>query len=145
MRENPSNIQKWLVESTTADVRSVLAGYCYDCADLDDSDIADIRRTVVCDSIILGLTRSQILLATAYLTEPPKATSPDYFFGVMERSLPIKRPPLCFLDEPLRVAAKMASDLDNQVKKELGLTWLYVAALHSVNAPALPQVSQEPT
>jgi len=144
--ENPPDVQKWLVEGTVADVRSVLAGYLYDGADLDDSDVADIRRTVVCDSIILGLTRSQILLASAYVMKLPKTTSPpDYFFGVMERSLPIKKPPLCFLDDPLRIAAKMAFDLDKQVTKKLGLTWLYVTAIGSVNAPELPQVDAEPS
>lgn len=145
MTENPPDVQKWLVDGTVADVRSVLAGYLYDGADLDDSDVADIRRSVVCDSIILGLTRSQILLASAYVTKPPKTTSqPDYFYGVMERSLPVKRPPLCFLDDPLRIAAKMAADLDKQVEKELGLTWLYVTAIGSVNEPGLPQIGSEP-
>lgn len=140
----PPDVKTWLVESTVADVRSVLAGYLYDGADLDDSDVADIRRSVVCDSIILGLTGSQILLATAYAAKLSKTTSePDYFFGVMERSLPVKRPPLCFLDDPLRVAAKMACDLDKQVVKELGLTWLYVTAIRSVNAPRLPQLEAD--
>lgn len=139
----PPDVKTWLVEGTVADVRSVLAGYLYDGADLDDSDVADIRRSVVCDSIILGLTRSQILLASAYLTKLPKTTSPDYFYGVLERTLPVKRPPLCFLDDPLRIAAKMAADLDKQVEKKLGLTWLYVTALRSVNQPGLPNVPQE--
>ncbi|MBV6489847.1 MAG: hypothetical protein CNCCGFBP_00221 [Fimbriimonadaceae bacterium] len=145
MTENPPDVQKWLVEGTVADVRSVLAGYLYDGADLDDSDVADIRRSVVCDSIILGLTRSQVLLSSAYMTRLPKTTSPDYYYGVMERSLPIKRPPLCFLDDPLRVAAKMAADLDKQVAKKLGMTWLYVTAIGSVNAPGLPQIEREPS
>jgi hypothetical protein len=145
MTERPPDVQKWLVESTVADVRSVLAGYCYDGADLDDSDVEDIRRSVVCDSIILVLTRSQILLASAYLMKLPKETSPDYFYGVMERSLPVKRPPLCFLDDPLKIAAQMAADLDKQVTKQLGLTWLYVTATRSVNEPGLPQVESEPS
>lgn len=139
----PPDVKTWLVDGTVADVRSVLAGYCYDHADLDVSDVRDIRRTAVCDSIIFGLSGSQILLGMAMSARVRKSTViPEYFLGVMERSLPFKSPPLCFVKNPVRTAARLAHQLDQLVAKRLGATWLYVSALGSVNPPSLPDVPQ---
>lgn len=139
----PSDVKTWLVDGTVADARSVLAGYCYDGADLDESDVRDIRRTVVCDAIIAGLTGSQVLLSMAMSARVRKTTAiPEYFIGVMERSLPFKSPPLCFVRTPVRTAARLAHQLDQLVEKRLGWVWLYVSALRSVNPPELPKIPQ---
>lgn len=139
----PSDVKTWLVDGTVADARSVLAGYCYDGADLDESDVRDIRRTVVCDAIIAGLTGSQVLLSMAMSARVRKTTAiPEYFIGVMERSLPFKSPPLCFVRTPVRTAARLAHQLDQLVEKRLGWVWLYVSALRSVNPPKLPEIPQ---
>lgn len=141
----PSDTKTWIVESTVADVKSVLAGLLYDGADLDENDVRDVRRTVVCDSIILGLTGSQILLPMAGSARVRQETKTgDYFLGVMERSLPWKDAPLCHLTNPVRTAARLAEQLDQLVAKRMGLTWLYVTALSSVNPPILPQIPNHP-
>jgi hypothetical protein len=140
---DPPNVKTWLVNGTVADVRSVLAGYCYDGADLDESDVRDIRRTAVCDAIIFGLTGSQILFGMAMSARVRKDTTiPEYYIGVMERGLPFKSPPLCFVKNPVRTAARLAHQLDQLVAKRLGMTWLYVSALGSVNAPSVPNLPQ---
>lgn len=141
----PSDIKTWIVESTVTDVKSVLAGHLYDGADLDESDVRDIRRTIVCDSIILGLTGSQILLPMAGSSRVRRETKiGEYFLGVMERSLPWKIAPLCLVRNPVRTAARLAEQLDQLVAKRMGLTWLYVSALNSVNPPNLPQIPNRP-
>jgi len=136
MNLEPSDYKTWLVDGTVADVRSVLAGYIYDGAPLDDSDITDIRRTVVCDAIIEGLTGKYSLLGIASRARVRKSTHiPGYFIGAMERGLPLKLPPLCHLRDPLRTAARLAHQLDQLVSERLGMTWLYVTAFNSVNEP----------
>lgn len=143
MTIEPPDVKTWLVDGTVADVKSVLAGYLYDKAQLDESDVRAIRRTVVCDAIIFGLKGTRILLGMAMRAKVRKTTDiPEYFIGVMERSLPIKRPPLCLLNDPLRTAARLAHQLDQLVAKRLGLTWLYVSAIKSVNPPGLPNLPQ---
>lgn len=141
MTLEPPDIKTWLVDGTVTDVKSVLAGYLYDKAQLDESDVRDIRRTVVCDAIIHGLTGSRILLGMALRAKVRKTTDiPEYFLGVMERSLPLKRPPLCLVNDPLRTAARLAHQLDQLVTKALGMTWFYVTAINSVNPPGLAEL-----
>jgi hypothetical protein len=142
----PSDIKTWIVESTVSDVKSVLAGHLYDGADLDESDVRDIRRTVVCDSIILGLTGSHVLFPMAASARVRKETKiSEYFLGVMERSLNWKFAPICNIPNSVRTAARLAEQLDQLVAKRMGLTWLYVSALNSVNPPNLPQIPNPPT
>ena len=149
MNAVPTNVRTWLVESTLCDVRSVLAGYLYDGADLDKDDVADIRRTVVCDSIILGINQSQILLPLIFVSRVRDTTEiPGYFLGVMERSLNLKSPPLTFAKNPLKTAAHLAHQIDQAIEKKMGRTWLNAAFFNSVNDPSWfvnPQIDQDLT
>lgn len=133
--ESPPDIRKWLLGATVADVRSVLAGYLYDGASLDDSDVVDIRQRVVCDSVILGLSApSHMLFGLAHASRKamPKYI-PGYFLGVMERCLDTRQPPLSLLPRPARIAAHLAYELDKQVREEIFSTMLAVTIFGSVN------------
>ncbi len=143
MRFVPPDVKTWLAEATVTDVKSVLAGYLYDGATLDKSDIADIRRTVVCDSVILGISKNQLLLPMLFSAKVKSTTEiPGYFLGVMERSLKLKSPPLVFVKNPLRTAARIAHQLDQIVEKRLELTSICVQNLNSVNTPKLELIPQ---
>lgn len=133
--EGPPDIRKWLLGATVADVRSVLAGYMYDGASLDNKDVADIRRKVVCDSVILGLSApSHMLFGMANCASRKSVKEiPGYFVGVMERCLDTREPPLSLLPRPVLIAAHMACELDKQVAKEIFSTMLAVTILDSVN------------
>lgn len=133
--ERPPDVRSWLLGATVADVRSVLAGYLYDGANLDSSDVADIRRRVVCDSVILGLgAPSHMLFGVAHASRNAiKKEIPGYFVGVMERCLDTRHPPLSLLPRPVRIAAYLAYELDKLAAKEIFGTMLAVTVLNTVN------------
>jgi len=133
--ERPPDVRSWLLGATVADVRSVLAGYLYDGAKLDESDVADIRRRAVCDSVILGLSApSYMLFGVAQVSRHTmKKEIPGYYLGVMERCLNTRVPPLSLMQQPVRIAAHLAYELDKKVEKQLYSTMLAVTILETVN------------
>ncbi len=143
MTHKPPDVAKWLVESTVIDVKSVLAGYLYDGADMDWDDVSDVRRQVCCDAIIYGLLGSRILFGLALKTKPGEhEIIPGYFVGVMEFMLALKSPPLNSIPNALKTIATMARRLDKAVTNRLGLIPLYVDAFNSLNPPDMPEIPQ---